>query len=461
MTAPSENPSKRWAVVGGGMLGLATARRLRQRGQSVTVFESGDSLGGLTSAWQIGDVAWDRFYHVTLLSDLYLRELLKELDLEREMEWVQTRTGFYSKGKLHSLSSSIDFLRFPVLNLYQKFRLGSTIFFGSKLRDWRSLEKMPVEKWLRRWSGNSTFEKIWLPLLKCKLGASYERTNAAFIWAYMQRMYAARRSGMKREMFGYVAGGYGRMLSALAKRLKEQNVQLRTNTKVHRITQVPDSGQWSLQFESEGEASSDRFDRVIVTVQSPAILGTVDGLSEHEIDRLQRTDYLGVVCTSLLLDRPLGGFYVTNITDPGIPLTGVIEMGTILKPEKLGGHYLVYLPQYMLAEDPAMNESDDQVHERCLATLEKMYTEFRRSGVRAIQTARARFVMAIPTIEYSQSRCPVVAAQPGLYLLNSARIVDGTLNVNEIIRLVDNELPTSIWPAHEKLLAQSTLKSYQ
>ena len=99
-----------------------------------------------------------------------------------------------------------------------------------------------------------------------------------------------------------------------------------------------------------------------------------------------------------------------------------------------------------------MEESVDAIHERCLSTLERMYPDFERTDVRAIQTARARYVMALPTLNYSEQRCPIVAEQQGLYLLNSARIVDGTLNVNEVIRLVDTELLNSIWPAHVKAL---------
>ncbi|HWC69399.1 MAG TPA: FAD-dependent oxidoreductase, partial [Acidimicrobiales bacterium] len=61
------------AVIGGGVLGLAVAARLRERGQEVTVFEAAPQLGGLAGAWQVGDVVWDRHYHVTLASDARTR----------------------------------------------------------------------------------------------------------------------------------------------------------------------------------------------------------------------------------------------------------------------------------------------------------------------------------------------------------------------------------------------------
>ena len=92
-----------------------------------------------------------------------------------------------------------------------------------------------VADWLRKWSGARTFEKIWLPLLKAKLGACYQRTSAAFIWATIQRMYAARRSGMKTEQFGYVTGGYATILDRFAQVLNETGVTVRTNAPVAKI----------------------------------------------------------------------------------------------------------------------------------------------------------------------------------------------------------------------------------
>jgi protoporphyrinogen oxidase len=92
-----------WGIIGGGMLGMTLAHRLRSRGEQVTLFEAADRLGGLAGAWRLGDVTWDRHYHVTLLSDTSLRSLLGELGLEKEMRWVETRTGFYTGGAFHSM----------------------------------------------------------------------------------------------------------------------------------------------------------------------------------------------------------------------------------------------------------------------------------------------------------------------------------------------------------------------
>jgi protoporphyrinogen oxidase len=428
------------------MLGLATAWRLAECGEKVTVLEAAPELGGLTSAWTLGDTSWDRFYHVTLLSDTHLRALLDEIGLEKEIRWVQTRTGFFSGGKLYSLSSSFDFFKFPPLSLWQKFRLGSTIFYSSKLRDWKALERVPVEKWLRKLSGKSTFEKVWLPLLKAKLGDAYQRTSAAFIWAYIDRMYKARRSGMKREMFGYVPGGYRRILQVLGKALEARGSVIATSSPVTKVVRDEAKNQLHVTCGKGANERVEKFDRVIMTAPSPIIAKACENLNDRERGRLNRAEYLGVVCTSLLLDRPLSGYYVTNIIDSWVPLTGVIEMGAIVEPQYLNGHYLVYLPRYLMSDDSGFDEPDDTIHARCLATLERMYPNFSRSQVSAIQTARARHVMPLPTLQYSEQLPPVVSSISGLYLLNSAQITQGNLNVNETIGIAERELERSILP---------------
>ena len=140
---------EKWAVVGGGILGMTIAMRLAQAGREVTLIEAADHLGGLADAWQLGGITWDRHYHVTLMSDEFTRGILRELNLDDDMQWVETRTGFFSDGQLHSMSNSLEFLLFPPLSLFSKLRLGLTIFAASKINDWKKLEKMHVEDWFK------------------------------------------------------------------------------------------------------------------------------------------------------------------------------------------------------------------------------------------------------------------------------------------------------------------------
>lgn len=423
-------------------MGLKTALDLVKRGQQVTIAEAAPTFGGLTSAWNLGDVVWDRFYHVTLLSDTKLRDLLTEIGLEKEIEWVETKTGFYSDGELISMSNTAEFLKFPPLNLIQKLRLGGTIFYASKIKNWRRLEKLSVEKWLRRWSGKGVFEKIWQPLLKAKLGEAYKQTSAAFIWAHTARMYKARRSGMKTEMFGYVPGGYARVLDELGKHLTQNGVRMLAGHPVQTIRKT-DSG-LEVDF---GEHRIETFDNVVSTIASPIIAKSCPELTDDEKQLHSQIRYLGVVCASMLLKKPISPYYVTNITDTWVPLTAVIEMSTIVNPDtQLHGQHLVYLPKYLPDDHEGLNESDESYKEKCLSTLEKMYDHFSRDNVVDFKIARAKYVAALATIDYSTRLPPIVTSVPGFYALNSAHIVEGNLNVNETITLGETKLAEEVWP---------------
>ncbi|MEM8910574.1 MAG: NAD(P)/FAD-dependent oxidoreductase [Planctomycetota bacterium] len=440
----------RWLVVGGGVMGLQVARELINRGQDVTIAESAPSLGGLTSAWKLGDAIWDRFYHVTLLSDDKLRSLLRELDLEDSMKWVETKTGFYSGGRLLSMSNTAEFLKFPPLNIIEKLRLGGTIFYASKIRNWRRLEKLTVEKWLRRWSGNGVFAKVWEPLLKAKLGEAYKETSAAFIWAHTARMYKARRSGMKTEMFGYVPGGYAQVLESWTRWLTDRGARTLVSSPVKQIRRSND-GKLHVDL---GPSGSHTFDNVVSTIASPVIAATCEQLSEDEQRSHRSIRYLGVVCASMLLKRRISQYYVTNITDTWVPLTAVIEMSTIVDAdEELGGHHLVYLPKYLPDDHDGLNESDADYQEKCLSTLEKMYEHFSRDQVVDFKIARAKYVAALSTVDYSTRLPPIVTSVPGYYALNSAHIVKGNLNVNETISLGEEKFVGEVWPDYLRRVA--------
>lgn len=419
--------SPRIGIVGGGFVGLFLALRLRERGGDVTVFEAAPETGGLAAPADIGPYRWDRFYHVILLSDAHTLALIGDLGLQDQLRWGVTRTGFYTEGALYSLSDSLEFLRFPPLTLLDKARLAATIMVASRIRDWRGLEAIPVVDWLRRWSGRRVTEKIWLPLLKSKLGENYRVASAAFIWAIIARMYAARRAGLKREMFGYVDGGYELVLQRLRSRLDELGVRVATGT---RVDQIRDDRSYA---RVSAGATTHQFDQVIVTVPTPHASKLCPQLAAEEKKRLDRVTYQGIVCASLLLRKSLGGFYVTNITDPA-PFTGVIEMTALVDRERFGGHSLVYLPRYLAQDEEFWDLDDSSIKERFLAALEKMYPQFSRADVLAFHVSRARYVLPLSTINYSRELLPAVATSlPGIAIINSAQIANGTLNVNETL----------------------------
>lgn len=420
-----------WGIVGGGMLGLTLALRLAERGERVTVLEAAPELGGLAAAWTLGDVAWDRHYHVILEADARLRALLAELGLEGEIRWKPTRTGFYVDGAWHSMSNAVDFLRFPPLGAIDKLRLGLTILRAAAIGDGRPLERVLAVDWLRRWSGRRTTEKIWSPLLRAKLGDNHARVSAAFIWSVIARLYAARRAGLKQERMGYVPGGYGRILERFARELRARGVVLETACPAQRLRR--EAGRVTV----ESGRGPFVFDRAVVTAPAPLAARLCPDLGADERRRLEGVEYQGIVCASLLLPRSLRGFYVTNVTDAWVPFTGLIEMTALVDPAELGGHHLVYLPRYAAQDDAVWSRSDDEVRAEFTAALARMTPRFAPAEALAFRVSRARHVLPLPLLDYSARLPPMRTTVPGLFLVNSAQIVNGTLNNEQTVELAE------------------------
>jgi protoporphyrinogen oxidase len=432
--------AKNWGIVGGGIMGMTLAHRLVRMGHSVTIFEAAPELGGLASSWKMhtenGTIEWDKFYHVILLSDFKTRGILKDIGVEDEIEWVETKTGFYVQGQLHSMSNTIEFLKFPTLNLIDKFRLGLTIIAASKIKNWRRLEQIPVTEWLQKWSGKNTYNKIWLPLLRAKLGESYTKTSAVFIWATIQRLYGARRSGLKKEMFGFVKGGYKKVIEAFKETLRREGVSIKLNQPVSEIKRTKD-GKMAVHLANH---SVQEFDEVIVTLPAGMAAGVCPDLSKTEKDKLNNIEYLGVICVAVLLDKSISDFYITNITDEGFPFTGIIEMSALVDKKYLGGNALIYLPKYVVQDDPLLQQSDEELRTYFLDNFKKMYPGIKDEHIKFAGVAKAKHVITVAKLGYSHSLPNVKTSVPGLYIINTAHIKDGTLNVNETINVAETKL---------------------
>lgn len=413
------------------MLGLALAHKLAGPDREITVLEASDRFGGLADAWKLGPVTWDRHYHVALLSDRNLGALLADIGLDGSMNWTTTKTDFYTGGKFHPLNNAIDYLRFEPLNLIEKSRLAFTILYAARIRNGVRLESIPVETWLLRHSGRGAYEQVWRPLLRAKLGSNHNVVSASFIWSVINRFYSARRSGLKTEMFGTVTGGYATIVAALMQSLAGRGVIARTDSPVQSIRPVAGA------IEVTAKDWRQTFDHVVVTAAGPLAARMCPDLSAPERDRLAAARYQGVVCSSLLLKKPLRSRYLTYIADETIPFTGVIEMTAVVDPKEFGGRSLVYLPTYVPSDDPLFEVPDDEIRRRCIAALSWMYDTFAEDDLLAFRVSRARNVMAIQSLNYSQKVPPMVTTVPGLYIVNSSQIINGNLNVDETIGLAE------------------------
>jgi protoporphyrinogen oxidase len=182
------------------------------------------------------------------------------------------------------------------------------------------------------------------------------------------------------------------------------------------------------------------FDNLILTIPCSRIADLCPQLSEAEQRRLRAVRYQGIVCASVLLKRPLADYYITNITDAWVPFTAVIEMTALIDPAYFGGHTLVYLPRYLTQDDSFWIKSDAEIEAEFLGALRAMYPHFDPDHVVTFQVSRVREMLAVTTLDYSTTLLPPSdTSVDRVFIVNSAQIANGTLNVNETVALADRK----------------------
>jgi len=418
-------------ILGGGITGLTAAFYLLRAGHRVTVLEGRSQVGGLATYFDFGPFRWDKFYHCILTSDAPLLRLIDDLGLTPELRWTDTQVGFYTSRGLFSMTTSLDFLKFPVLTLWEKFRLGVGILLASRIRDGKKLEAIPIADWLIKIFGRGNYEKMWGPLLKCKLGSCREEASAAFIWATISRLYSTREKGAsQKERMGYVRGGYrvvfGRLLEAIAR----MEGVVRTGAPVQQVERDPAGG--IVVHTSDGTQC---FDRVLSTAPSHIFESIAPSLSADYRQRLHDVKYLGMVCVVLVLQRKLSPYYVTNLTDVEVPFTGVIEMTNLISGEETAGKHLVYLPKYTAPDDPLFGAPDEEVWKIFHESFSALFPEVRPEDIHARFVFREKLVQPLPVLYYSQRVPSIVTNIGGLFLANTTQIVNSTLNNNEMVKI--------------------------
>jgi protoporphyrinogen oxidase len=343
---------------------------------------------------------------------------------------------------MHSVSNSLEFLRFPLLNPLDKARLAFTMLYSSRIDHWERLEKVTVEEWLIRVSGRRTYEKLWRPLLLAKLGENYRRTSAVFIWSYIKRLFSARDSSASKEQLGHVTGGYRQIFQTIRDDVEVVGGTVHTGVAVDSVRPAADG---RLEIRLDGQPYARRFDRVVCTSPVPVLKRiAADSLLEPGGD--ERTggevEYLGVVCPVLVTTRPVVPYYVVNIADSSVPFSGIIGMSSVVSPEFTGGRFLTYLPKYVLSTDDWLNRTDAEVERSFMAGLRSMLPGFDEGSLERIVVNRAVRVQPLQVCDYSLIVPKVETRHPGFFVLNTAQFVNGTLNNNQVIRAVDEFVAT-------------------
>jgi protoporphyrinogen oxidase len=419
----------RVGIVGGGVLGISLALRLAQAGARVTVLERGAGIGGLAGTFDFGGHEVDRFYHVITPADRRMIAMAEEVGLGDALRFSPVGAGFFDGGEMHDFNGIGDLLRFSPLSPLARLRLGWFVAQCQLRGSYDGLDRMPLEKWLRRHCGSQVVERIWKPLLESRFDGDPSGLPATYLWARTRRMSGARESkGGGGEAMGHIVGGHQRLIDAMAARARELGVEMRTEAPVSGLALDADGAVTGVELEDE----TLDFDLTIPTLQPPAL--------RHLLPQRHRSlllpypgRWLGVVCVIIKVPRSLLPYYAVNIIEP-TPITTAVETTQVLGTEHTDGLHLVYMPKYCAPDAPEQSEDDESLYRRFTDYLGRLAPSFSRDEVVDWTVQRARLVEPVHTLRpHGVRMAPVWPGVEGLALASNAQIYPYLLNGDSVM----------------------------
>ena len=424
----------RIGIVGGGIAGLTAAYRLSKAGHRVDVFEALPLLGGQAGTFPVAGTRLEYYYHHLFPSDRSALKLIDELGLSDKMVWLESKVGYFSGGTIYDFVTPLDLLRFRPLPLASRLLLGLQTLWLQTFGDWRKLERITAKEWVLRWGGRAIYDVIWGALLRAKYGQDADRVSMAWLWGKLAVRRSLKGSGVSRETLGYMMGSFQQLTEALAARIRAAGGSVWVDSPVERV-RVVDSVARGLILQHEGVRAQHDYDAVILTVPSPLVLDLAPELPEGYARLLRDVRYMAVTALVLKLKHSLSRIYWLNLPEPDIPLVGAIEHTNYVGPEHYEGAHILYLSNYLQAEDPHFGLGEAELLALYTPYIRRINPAFSGDWVEESWQFRDRYGQPVIEPGYSQRipthRTPI----SGLYLANTTQIYPEDRGVNYSVRL--------------------------
>jgi protoporphyrinogen oxidase len=420
----------RAAVIGGGFTGLTAAYEMAKRGVAVTVLEADPEVGGLAGTFDVNGERLEKFYHHWFTNDRHVNELVEALGATGDVLYRPTRTGMYYANNFFKLSTPQDLLRFTPLPFVDRVRLGLLALRARRVNNWRELEDLTAEEWLRSLGGEKVYRVVWEPLLNGKFGADVApEISAVWFWNKLKLRGGSRGKGGA-EFLAYYKGGFAALADRVADAVRAMGGEIRLNTPATGL--VVENGRVTGVETPSGVVEADA---VLATQPLPLVADMLAPHVSREYDAsLRRIRYLANVCLVLELDRSLSETYWLNVNDPGFPYVAVIEHTNFEPPETYGGRRIVYLSKYLPESHPMFTMSDEELYRFSLPHLKRMFPQFDERWVLGHRVWKARFSQPIVEKRYSQLIPDVKTPVEGLYLATMAQVYPEDRGTNYAIR---------------------------
>jgi protoporphyrinogen oxidase len=401
-------------ILGGGYAGLGAAYRFGQLGVQTTLLEAGPDLGGLAKCCLVGGKLVEGAYHHIKPEDIYVIELIKDLGLEDQLLWTNTRMKFYTRKKIYSLSGPWDLLWFDSFNWWDKIQFSLGMLRVLKTES-KSLEGKNAKEWIiQNWTKN-IYDRMLGPMLGNKFGLTGDKISAPFLHGRMKGLLSSKKKSKGGELMAYLHGSIQVLTDRLEKEIRP-NTDIKLYSRVEAITKT-DSG-----FVIKTNKGNFEADKVVNTL-SLNIMSKI----EKNFPLENKVEYQGAICGIFLIRETLPDFYWLNIIDDEIPFKVIVNQSVL---DNYPGT-LIYCGNYVHATKPFFKKSEEEIRELYLEGLMKMF-----GSITLIDSAFFRTPFATPIFDmnFYENTKDLNSQVPGMVFAGSLCIYPGTRTLSSILK---------------------------
>lgn len=341
------------AILGGGLTGLTAAYDLAKKGHSVSLYEKEDGLGGLARGYKNEGWEWylEKTIHHLFSNDKDILNFAEEIGFKSIFFQKPETSSLYknsnslrvpnSEFRIYPLDSPVDLLRFPLLGLIDKLRVGLVLAFLKISPPLPVFEKMTAEDFLRKTMGKKAWEVLWQELFRKKFGKYAGNIVASWIWS---------RVNKRTQKLGYINGGFQTFIEHVEAENVKQGVKFKKGKGIDAITKR------GKNYIVDGEV----FDVVISTLptQTLAFVGKKIFPTTY-LKRFAKLHYLWAQVLIIETDKPLlKKSYWLNICIPSFPITVLVQHTNFVSKRHYGDKHLLYVGNYLEDDSPLLKMSD-------------------------------------------------------------------------------------------------------
>lgn len=405
---------------------------LKLIGNNVTIFEKNNSVGGMVSTVDLYDTKLEKYYRHIFKSDKEAIELIKEMGLENELIWPSTKMGYLTNRKIYEWGTPISLLKFKELNFFEKLRFGFNVVHLKLINNYKELEKVTAEKWLKDRIGEKIYSKVWEPLLISKFGDKKDQISMAWLWGKIKlRSTSTTKEG---EQLGYIKGSYQELTNAFYKYLVEKNVKINLDTIVNKVEKENDK--YIIKTEKDGLEESQKFDVVVSTVDYNNFINICgEYMTKEEKEKAQKVKYTSARTMMIITNKSFSDFYWLNIGDNDIPFGGIIEHTNFINKNNYGDNHIIYISNYMTEENKLYNVSKEEMLQEYMKYLTQINKDFTMENVIDYFVFDEKYAQPIIECKYSEFIMKDKLENENIYLCTMPQIYPEDRGMNYAIKL--------------------------